>query len=329
MNRYMYLERIMQRTPIRAKNGEYQWKINGKSYPIPEYAERMLIYAAYIGITGCTFFDLARKHLPKRALTNTDPELLKKTFLEDHHLIELIEYDRSIIPQCASFGNGMLVHEKKGDFGLYVDSYDEKRILSLIETSKMPFAESVNVIREIARRYSVTLGDEEFAKAAEKFFMMHGIDYDKLRKKENEYLRKRIEMTKKEIENTKEYASSEWNRQHPGGTSSNSGNEGWTTAAFVIGLLFEAILLADLFCGGEDALLIIDTPLWMAVTLALPDVNPGLYLTTFIVYEVFSIVIMIIGLGGESDLCFKLSVIGFLGIFAVPSVISLLRRPLF
>lgn len=331
MNRYMYLERIMQRTPIRAKNGEYQWKINGKSYPIPEYAERMLIYATYVGITGCTFFDLARKHLPKRALTNTDPELLKKTFRDDHHLIDLIEYDYLMIQPFASDGQGILVYGRNGDFGLYVNIEDEQRMLDLLKTSTNPYGEIKFELDKIARRYSIAIEDDDLMKAAKNFLMMHGADYEMLYDKEVEIkeIRKRELAAKNdtELKNTIEYASSEWEKQHhkTGVNYSVTKNDPsrvnttWCTPAYITLLIIIIILWITAFCGNEEAGWGI--PFLMATSFALPDVDSRLYIISGIIMELFALIVFFAG--GDLD------ILGFVS-FALPaSLAAVIKRPLF
>ncbi len=183
--KYIYLEKIMKKVPIRAEAGTYTWRIGDTSNAIPEEVERLMVYALYVGHPDYNFFELARLNLPKKVASITSPELLRSSFHEDHPLADITEYNYGMVKEFADPEKGMLVYgDKKAN--LWITREDERVLLSRLK-DKTPWHNCKSYLRQIPVRYAITLDDEAIEEALANFFMQHGIDPISAYKQEESY----------------------------------------------------------------------------------------------------------------------------------------------
>lgn len=225
--KYMYLEKTMMRVPIRAKGGIYAWKIGNATCEISAAIERLLIYAVYIGHPRYNFFELARLNLPKKVVANTNPELIRTTFTEDHPLIELIEYDTSMIPEYADSAEGMWLDGDGKKWSFWITTEDERRLLLRLKENK-PWSSCMAYIRSVAMRYAMNYDDGMLSDALVSFLIQHGVEPDTLKKKDKEYERKKNAEKEKvnssSLADTRDYARKEWLKYHPEDRTAKNGS---------------------------------------------------------------------------------------------------------
>lgn len=173
--KYIYLEHIMQRTPLRAKEGIYSWKIGDSTYGVSDAIERLLVYALYVGHPNYNFFELARLNLPKKVVNNISPELLRSSFADDHPLIELIDYDYGMIPTYADAIQGLWVDGDGKKWSFWITAADERDMLSRLKSAN-PLQECKSVLKTAALRYGMNFDDKTIDSAVISFFLQHGID---------------------------------------------------------------------------------------------------------------------------------------------------------
>lgn len=182
--KYIYLERIMQRAPLRAKEGTYSWKIGNSTYGVSDAIERLLVYALYVGHPNYNFFELARLNLPKKVVNNTSPELLRSSFADDHPLIELIDYDYDMIPTYADEVQGLWLDGDGKKWSFWISATDERDMLSKLKSTN-PLHECKAVLKASASRYGMNFDDKTIDSAVISFFLQHGIDAMKIFSKYN------------------------------------------------------------------------------------------------------------------------------------------------
>ena len=183
--KYIYLEKIMKKVPINANAGTYSWKIGDTSSGISEETERLLVYALYVGHPDYNFFELARLNLPKKVFGDSSPEVIRSSFKDDHPLIELIDYDYSMVDEFADPVQGMCIYsDKKQSFWITLE--DEKVLLSRLK-DVTPWNNCKSYLRNIPARYAMTFDDETIETALSCFLCQHGIDPIGIKRKDGDY----------------------------------------------------------------------------------------------------------------------------------------------
>ena len=198
--KYIYLEKIMKRVPIHANAGTYSWKIGDTSSVISEETERLLVYALYVGHPDYNFFELARLNLPKKVFGDSSPELIRSSFKDDHPLIELIDYDYSVVEEFADPVQGMCVYSDKKQ-SLWITQEDERTLLSWLNDNT-PWQNCKFRLKIISRRYAMKLDDKTLEVALINFLCQHGVDYKKIQKKDQTWEEKRKQDIKSKNEIT-------------------------------------------------------------------------------------------------------------------------------
>lgn len=179
----------MQRVPIHATAGKYTWTIGDISSEISEETERLLVYALYVGHPDYNFFELARFNLPDKVFVDLSPELIRSSFKEDHPLIELTEYDYSMVEEFADSVQGMCIYDDKKQ-SLWISQEDERTLLSWLNDNT-PWQNCKFRLKVISRRYAMKLSDKILETSLINFLCQHGIDYEKVCKKDGVWEAKR------------------------------------------------------------------------------------------------------------------------------------------
>lgn len=185
--KYIYLEKIMKKVPIHANAGTYSWKIGDTSSGISEETERLLVYALYVGHPDYNFFELARLNLPKKVFGDSSPELIRSSFKDDHPLIELIDYDYSMVEEFADQVQGMCVYsDKKHKF--WITREDEKELLSRLKDDT-PWNNCKSYLRSASVRYATKLDEVSIIQSLSYFFILHGVEPNSLRERDRVFIK--------------------------------------------------------------------------------------------------------------------------------------------
>lgn len=185
--KYIYLEKIMKRVPIHANAGTYSWKVGDTSSEISEEMERLIVYALYVGYPDYNFFELAKINLPKKVFGDSSPELIRSSFKDEHPLIELNEYDYSMVEEFADPIQGMCIYsDKKSKF--WITREDEKELLSRLNDD-MPWSNCKSYLRSVAERYAMKLDELSIIQSLVYFFILHGVEPDSLRKRDRVFIK--------------------------------------------------------------------------------------------------------------------------------------------
>lgn len=220
--KYIYLEKIMKKVPIYAEAGTYTWKIDGTSNEISEEAERLLVYALYVGHPDYNFFELAKNNLPKKVFGDSSPELIRSSFKEDHPLIDITEYDYDMVEAFADPVKGMCIYcDKKRK--LWITREDEKELLSRLNDGT-PWNNCKSYLRSVAERYAVKLDELSIIQSLVYFFIQHGVEPNSLRERDRVFI-----------------------KQHPKGDdvslSAQQHSSGRISYAFVFGIILAVVII--------------------------------------------------------------------------------------
>ncbi len=184
---YLYIEQTKTRVELHAKEDGWAWELDGKRYGITPEIERLMAFYINTYREG-KFLELARLNLPKKAAASLSPQLMKSTFIKDHTVKTINNYNRSMIPSYADREKGLWVYGDGRTWSFWIADWEEKILLRQFKSAKGDgWVRCLKTLNEFATRQSLQFDNQTIEAALECFFEQHGIRPETVRDEDRRF----------------------------------------------------------------------------------------------------------------------------------------------